>query len=685
MAEPQSHPKYTNLGCPLDSGGGKLTSSEGTQEMACQVSSSPTVTGAIDEVGNEAKKVESEAFAGSRKTLRSPPTATTAPPRKELAPIFVRGKSLNKLKGRSHSVGRYTKKRKADQSPEENKSNLGYLAQISIKIEELRELVKANATTKVEIKRVSEDLSLLATLMEGDYETDKEDTAEITELNLNPAGPCAWCRDKTASPTKIKGISKEQGTQTLTSKEIKEQGESIHLRSLIDKALTCPEIVKILEKPWPQTVYNTTRLVYKSILTDSLNTARVILINTSNSGDQRLKSLAVHFSSLKSLIGQKTWEKGRIATIEHKESLTVAGEDDEQSRARFIMVAYVSPKPNVEELVQVANNVKHELASRDVRRGSFSPSEDMDVGLLRKIMECCMNHSGIKIDICVGRKKQDKADKVSPNKEIRTQAGKATIVVKAPKSYAETLKLLKSEVKPDELGVLVEGATKTPDGDIRITLRERNPGGKEAFMGQIAKKCGTEATLKTKETPVIIKDLDETVTKDEVQAALTEALNGIGVRVGEVRKGKFGSVTVLAYVPTHSAPALLKSGRIKIGWLHCRMAEKLSLTCCYKCQAFGHTAKQCKAPSNARRCLRCGSQDHLVKTCNETPHCYICTSDGHRADSMACPEYRKGIEIMWKKRNSRKKKATPYTRQRKFTQQNRDFIANDPHNASECE
>ncbi|KAK9694644.1 Zinc knuckle [Popillia japonica] len=101
---------------------------------------------------------------------------------------------------------------------------------------------------------------------------------------------------------------------------------------------------------------------------------------------------------------------------------------------------------------------------------------------------------------------------------------------------------------------------------------------------------------------------------------------------------------------------LLKLGRVKIGWvgcrirervevtrcfkLGCRIRERVEVTRCFKCLEFGHRRKDCKGQDRSDLCLNCNQTGHTAKDCASENFCPVCQKTGHRADSTKCLKFR---------------------------------------------
>ena len=68
-------------------------------------------------------------------------------------------------------------------------------------------------------------------------------------------------------------------------------------------------------------------------------------------------------------------------------------------------------------------------------------------------------------------------------------------------------------------------------------------------------------------------------------------------------------------LPTRIANEIIKNNKIKIGWVNCRIREKVSPIKCYKCLEYGHIIKTCKSLiDRSKNCLKCGQHGHFIKS-----------------------------------------------------------------------
>lgn len=96
----------------------------------------------------------------------------------------------------------------------------------------------------------------------------------------------------------------------------------------------------------------------------------------------------------------------------------------------------------------------------------------------------------------------------------------------------------------------------------------------------------------------------------------------------------------------NKAEKLIRNKTLKIGWLRCAVKERITLTKCYKCQAFGHIIRGRTGPDRSNQCLRCGKTDRKAKECRKAKEfCQTWNSEGQRTDLMKCTAYKRMVGI----------------------------------------
>jgi len=92
-----------------------------------------------------------------------------------------------------------------------------------------------------------------------------------------------------------------------------------------------------------------------------------------------------------------------------------------------------------------------------------------------------------------------------------------------------------------------------------------------------------------------------------------ETLKAVGL------KKRFGGTQMaLVSLPLDASRKIVDAGRLRVGLVSCRVRLAEAKTRCFRCLAFGHTAKLCDGPDRTSCCRRCGEAGHLVAGCCAT-------------------------------------------------------------------
>lgn len=107
---------------------------------------------------------------------------------------------------------------------------------------------------------------------------------------------------------------------------------------------------------------------------------------------------------------------------------------------------------------------------------------------------------------------------------------------------------------------------------------------------------------------------------------------------------RMGKNNWLIDLDAQSKSFLLAKKRMCIDFERYRVVEYISIMRCFKCQAYGHSSRNC---DGEQHCAKCAGK-HFWKDCkSETTQCANCYFEnadgdcGHRADSVDCPIYQK--------------------------------------------
>ena len=212
----------------------------------------------------------------------------------------------------------------------------------------------------------------------------------------------------------------------------------------------------------------------------------------------------------------------------------------------------------------------------------------------------------------------------------------------------------------------VKSVSKTKDGDALVrTHGDRRP--EKELSGLIRNALGDQGVIKnmTPRVTVDILDMDCLTETQEVQDALNRDLEQDADRkVSVLGPNSRGLKIAICELDGQDATRLLKTGRIRVGLVNCRVRARRMVPRCYKCLGYGHYKQNCTGPDRQDCCWKCGEPGHVAKACRGAPSCFHCTSRGdgsaahaaHVAGTAACHAFRTALtEAKTRQQTSRTK------------------------------
>jgi len=207
------------------------------------------------------------------------------------------------------------------------------------------------------------------------------------------------------------------------------------------------------------------------------------------------------------------------------------------------------------------------------------------------------------------------------------------------------IKQAREGINLKDLGITNPRMRRAANGGILIEI----PGSDEttkadALASRLREVIGHNAVVAH---PIVMADIrvsgfDESVTKDELVAALSEMGGCSSCDISPFRPMCNGLGLTWIRCPLVSAIKLVKKSRLNIGWSVARIEMMRSRPVqCYKCWHFGHVRNQCNSDMDRTNyCFKCGNPNHSSYTCLSDAYCVICADLGHdvahRIGSSAC-------------------------------------------------
>ena len=100
---------------------------------------------------------------------------------------------------------------------------------------------------------------------------------------------------------------------------------------------------------------------------------------------------------------------------------------------------------------------------------------------------------------------------------------------------------------------------------------------------------------------------------EEVAEAIT-SVTGSGIVTAaniRLRASYSGTQAASVLLPVAATKKLMKTRKLRVGWVNCRVRLRETVTRCFKCHEIGHLARNCKsAVDQSSLCFRCRTEGH---------------------------------------------------------------------------
>ncbi|XP_068909680.1 axoneme-associated protein mst101(2)-like [Tenebrio molitor] len=557
-------------------------------------------------------------------------------------------------------------------------------------INKLGKIVGDTYHPRKDLKAVAETLTRLAVQVQsgnnenktkaGDKEAEEPKSDEKTKKKEEEVKKMSETvndkqREMEKENAELKALISDLKSEIKTLKEntaADEDGQGVKkIKNDIDRATTNEEIMKVALKDWPKNIYKVTAVVEGSPLASQELEDDIALITIGeeeiNMDKGLYKAIKDRYPGIEKNREEELTCISQVTTMETSEGV-------ETINKRYIYRVHIKEAKD-NEVLNAMKKIKEAAKNRQRKIIAWPKPTGIDTSKVRKYLEMCFKNIKIRIGIHIPKSKPlgqiptETRSKQMENEGWKTQNNRKkneTIHIKPPqnvdpKTFAEVMKNVRKGIDAQQMGVLILDARTARAGGAKIKLVEKKEGAAKELIAKIQNIAGNDTTVKKleeKQVAIIIRDLDKTIDREEIEKAIKDELDVkdtttcVKVLGPRAPADGEGPNTALAIMPARWGKMLLKQRRIKIGWSRCRIVEKITPPRCYRCQQFGHASYACKSKEKtAQKCLNCGGEEHEAKDCKEEEACYICNKKGHRADSMRCERYR---EVVNKVRANRK-------------------------------
>ncbi|KAJ8928007.1 hypothetical protein NQ314_019473 [Rhamnusium bicolor] len=423
----------------------------------------------------------------------------------------------------------------------------------------------------------------------------------------------------------------KSGNQTRGAEKQKEIRE---IKEIVDQGADFEGLSKIIDKNWPEEIFKITKEEESRTLNARLKGHLAVIIDpNTETQDKRMENVMFSFPDISTLI-QEGLAEGQVEYIRNNmETISSKGLRGERSNTLFVL-PYKADENGINDIPAMYDlliKLKAEMPIENSKAVKILAIGNHKKDYIRKCAEVIFRKTEYEITILTANK-TDRLKSESKPRTTRTKGPQTDkIIIKSEgKTYAELLRSVKTNVDIAEVGVTIKSLKKTEKDTI------------------IAKTEDTEVFVKSNDATLHITDIDADINEEELKKEIVKSGAGVSeeqLSVISLRPNGSGNQTATVKMRKDITAELVKRGKIKIGWVLCRLRRRVNIIRCYKCLDFGHRTSECTGPDKSDLCINCGKRGHKAKDCElKVSYCITCKEEGHRADTTKYPYFRKLIK-----------------------------------------
>lgn len=229
-----------------------------------------------------------------------------------------------------------------------------------------------------------------------------------------------------------------------------------------------------------------------------------------------------------------------------------------------------------------------------------------------------------------------------------------------PKNKAQTSEETKHAIKtilnPTKMGLKIERMNKVRNGGVAIEMDNTHfDAVKKTLEATFVANIPSKRRPKMKLYDVPVDMTDEEILNDvykqnfEAHGYDYDSFKDKFKILFKVGPRDQQTTQIIIEVENELRKIIQSSGRLYLGWSSCKTVDHFIIIRCFKCQRFGHLAKECQSKTDV--CSHCAEEGHSIKECLEKEWSYRCSnckqakvSYNHNVNDFACPKYTKERE-----------------------------------------
>jgi hypothetical protein len=234
----------------------------------------------------------------------------------------------------------------------------------------------------------------------------------------------------------------------------------------------------------------------------------------------------------------------------------------------------------------------------------------------------------------------EKLDKMHVNETSRkeTYAEKVKlqkndpIIIVRPRDVEQRCVKTRNEIKAkiDPASLPVNGLRNAAKGSVIIEVKDKES--TEIVKKKTEETLGVDYTVeivKAKNPRIKIMGVYDKTTKEDLLTSIRSQNDCISedatveiIKIDKSRKFK-DNYNIIVEIDPKTYGKIMEVNKLNIGWNRCRVLDHIYVIRCFKCEQYGHFAKDCK---NAETCGICAESHHTKECKSEVFKCTNCVN-----------------------------------------------------------
>lgn len=556
----------------------------------------------------------------------------------------------NRRKGKSLAK----KKKAAEGKPLTSKSMRALQEQIT----ELWDFTKTNRNVHKEVKTRAEELVSTFNAVKWEIRRDKTRCNTLIEQEEKARTEAAKLREELSiACKKIESLESEKKRleESMESYASKITGrKTLKMDEWESRAKKCgndEEVLAFLQTSWPKSAIKKVKTTDRDINRNRGDIA--IYLPGRKEFNPTYQNIKQRYPELENADIEE--DKYGCARVSYTASLEIDGEEIVKSRSVYKLLPKVhaekEDRNEYRDLYYTLKDWGNTLARDGIRSITVLKPEGLKEEIVCQTLEWCLGETDIDITLSSEKLQKNKEGKTDPvNQTVAKVRRKdpALIVKAGGQNFAEVLKKVKSVCDTEDGSGTVKTVRKTAAGDLLLIADPRIANSMDKLREKINNVPELEVVTKKGKNrrSLHVLGIDGATSKEELLEKIKKSTNTTDVKVMTIRPAYGGSQNATVEVEDKAARELIRNGQIKIGWVICRIRERIEVSKCYRCQQWGHIRATCQGPDRSEVCYQCGKEGHKASQCDKTEaeYCVQCSKNGHRGGTGKCPAFRKAIQ-----------------------------------------